>query len=233
MKTLFAAAALAAVAGSAQAALVAYWNVNANPIAASGTQAATTINAAFAANGGTATLTNNQIVAANYLWFTPVGASAHGGLNGLIAYGDVNGNDLGIQNGSGGVNNGKFITFRFDNTGFTNLVMTFAGRRTSTGFTSIDVSTSNDGTNFTAAGSVTTTTLLSTGYSLQTVNLAGATNINNAANAYVRLTFQGTGTSAAGNVRLDNFQFNGDVIPTPGAAALLGLAGLAATRRRR
>lgn len=233
MKNVIALAALAAVAGSAQAALVAYWDVNANPIAASGAQAATTINAAFAANAGAATLTNNQIVAANYLWFTPVGASAHAGLNGLSQYGDVNGNDLGIQNGSNGINNGKFITFQFNNTGFQNLVLTFAGRRTSTGFTSIDVSTSSDGTNFTLAGSVTTATLLSTGYSLQTVNLAGATNINNVSTAYVRLTFQGTGTSAAGNVRLDNFQFNGDVVPTPGAAALLGLAGLAATRRRR
>ena len=40
-------------------------------------------------------------------------------------------------------------------------------------------------------------------------------------------------TGAAGNYRFDMVTVSGGVIPTPGAAAVLGLAGLAAARRRR
>jgi MYXO-CTERM domain-containing protein len=47
----------------------------------------------------------------------------------------------------------------------------------------------------------------------------------------MRVTFTGA-TSATGNNRMDNFQFNADAIPAPGAVALIGLAGLVARRRR-
>jgi hypothetical protein len=222
------AAFIAAAAGtSAHADLVAFWNFNAN--AASGSVATTPIAAAYTAVG-TGQMVNDNVVATNLLLFTPSGASDHGGLNGLGAYGDVRGNDLAVQNGTGGINNGKSVTFQFNATDFTDLILTFAGRRTSTGFSELAFSVSTDGTTFTPSGSVTTTTL-TTSYALQTVNLAAAA--NGASNLYLRMTLNGTGTSAAGNIRIDNLQVNGTLIPAPGAAALLGVATLVGLRRRR
>ena len=40
-------------------------------------------------------------------------------------------------------------------------------------------------------------------------------------------------TGSTGNNRFDNFIFSADVIPAPGAIALLGVAGLVGVRRRR
>jgi len=221
-----AAIALVAAAGTAHADfLVGYWNMNTGQ--ASGQAAPLTIAAAFAANPGVADLTTN-FDPNGYKVFTPIGASAHNGLNGLALYGDVNGNDLGLQNGAAGVNNGKYIQFQFNTASYADFTLTFAGRRTSTGFTSFDVSTSTNGVNFSPAGSITT--IVATGYSLITFDLNAT--IDNAATAYVRLTSVGTSTSSGGNVRIDNVQFNATV-PAPGAAALLALGGLVATRRRR
>ena len=59
--------------------------------------------------------------------------------------------------------------------------------------------------------------------------LATLSALDGAATAFLRVTFDGA-TSSTGNNRLDNIQFN--AIPAPGAIALLGLAGLAARRRR-
>lgn len=224
---LFAAALVAASgAAAAHADLVAYWNFNAN--ATSGSTASFPIAAAYAANGGINQLENLNFAPSNALLFTPSGASDHGGLNGLSQYGDVKGNDLGLQTGTAGVNNGKSVVFHLNTTSFSNLIMTFAGRRTTTGFTSIDVSTSANGTTYTSAGSITN--LNSSAYALVTFDLSAATNINNVANAYIKFTFQGTGTSSAGNVRIDNLQIN---TPAPGSLSMLAAAGVMAGRRRR
>jgi hypothetical protein len=53
--------------------------------------------------------------------------------------------------------------------------------------------------------------------------------VNSPGIAYV--TFVGVGFNGESNIYADNFTF--DIIPTPSAAALLGLSGLVATRRRR
>jgi hypothetical protein len=63
------------------------------------------------------------------------------------------------------------------------------------------------------------------------LSITGTSALDNAATAYVRVTFTGA-TSSTGNNRLDNIIFNADVVPAPGAVALLGLAGLVIRRRR-
>ena len=64
------------------------------------------------------------------------------------------------------------------------------------------------------------------------VTLPTITMLDGRAVAFLRITFQGA-SSASGNNRIDNLQLNADVIPAPGAMALLGVAGLIGSRRRR
>lgn len=202
-----------ACASAASADLVAYWNYNVG--AASGTQATLPLAASF----GTGALTSN-FAAANIVHFNGTTLEAQ--------FGDSFGNDIGF---AGDVNNGNYIQWSFDTTGFQDLVLTSAIRRTSTGFNSYQVLVSDDGVNFsnftTVDGSAFSTT-----YGVLTIDLTGASILNDSATAAVRLILNGT-TSSSGNIRLDNTRFEGNLIPTPGAVALMGLGGLLAARRRR
>ena len=131
--------------------------------------------------------------------------------------------------------NGKSMVFRFSMTGMGNLAVSYAVQRTASGFTTQQWDYSTDGTTWSSAATIT---------GIQASFAAGATppnvvssvsvasGLNNAATAYMRVTFTGA-TSATGNNRMDNFQFNADAIPAPGAIALLGVAGLVGARRRR
>ena len=131
--------------------------------------------------------------------------------------------------------NGKSMVFKFSMTGMGNLAVSYAVQRTATGFTTQQWDYSTDGTTWSSAATIT---------GIQASFAAGATpanvvssvsvasGLNNAATAYMRVTFTGA-TSATGNNRMDNFQFNADAVPAPGAIALLGVAGLVGSRRRR
>lgn len=153
-----------------------------------------------------------------FQYFTGTDINAQGG--------DVAGSGLGIRNLAGNVAEGKSITFRFDATGFQDIIMSYAERTTSTGPQSLLISVSTDGTNFVPAETLTTTRDAT--FRLRTVDLSAFSSLNNAASAYVRLTMNGF-TGTAGALRIDNVTF----IPAPGAAAALALFGLAASRRRR
>jgi hypothetical protein len=61
-------------------------------------------------------------------------------------------------------------------------------------------------------------------------NIAIATSVANGASLYLRWTYTGVGGSTnAQGLGIDNFS----LVPAPGAAALIGLAGLITTRRRK
>ena len=98
--------------------------------------------------------------------------------------------------------NGKSMVFVLNMSGQSNLVVSYATQRTASGFTSQVWDYSTDGTNWTGAQTVST---ILTSYSVQT--LSTITGLNNAAMAYIRVTFTGA-SSAGGNNRLDNIQFN-------------------------
>ncbi|MDA1261741.1 MAG: hypothetical protein O3B75_02465 [Planctomycetota bacterium] len=129
--------------------------------------------------------------------------------------------------------NGKSMVFAFSMSGLQNLSVSYAVQRTSTGFTTQQWDYSSDGINWSSAATITG--IQSSFWGGSTTNVAKtlgvASGLDNAANAYMRVTFTGV-TSATGNNRMDNFQFNADAIPAPGAIALLGLAGLIGRRRR-
>ena len=122
--------------------------------------------------------------------------------------------------------NGKAMVFKFSMSGLSNLAVSYAVQRTASGFTVQQWDYSTDGTNWFNAATVGA---FPASFAVSSFSLASG--LNNAATAYMRVTFTGA-TSATGNNRMDNFQFNADAIPAPGAAALIGLAGLVARRRR-
>ncbi len=98
--------------------------------------------------------------------------------------------------------NGKFMVFKFSMTGLTNLVVSYATQRTTTGFNSHVWEYSTNGTSWTPAQTLTT---IPTAFAVQT--LTTITGLDNAATAYLR--WSGTGaTNATGNNRLDNIQLN-------------------------
>ena len=145
---------------------------------------------------------------------------------------------LAIQGGAASVPagtynaNGKAMVFKFSMSGLTNLSVSYAVQRTASGFTTQQWDYSTDGTTWSSAATISG---IGASFAGGTTNVAStlgvASGLNNAANAYMRVTFTGA-TSATGNNRMDNFQFNADAIPAPGAVALIGLAGLVARRRR-
>lgn len=125
------------------------------------------------------------------------------------------------------ISNGKSMTLQFDTTSFTDIAMSYAERVTGTGPTTIVFAYSTDGTNFTDATTVSLTNRDSI-FRVRTVDFSTIAALNNIPAAYIRMTFDGF-TSATGAIRFDNIQ----IVPTPAAAALLGIGGLAAFRRRR
>lgn len=105
--------------------------------------------------------------------------------------------------------NGKFITFLVNMTGYSNLVISYATQKTSTGFATQTWEYSTNGTTWNPIQVVST---VPTSFAVQT--LSTVTGLDNISTAYVRLTLAGA-TAAAGNNRLDNIQFNASVAAAP------------------
>lgn len=243
MKTILTIVAIAAVSSSASGALVAAWDfqttTNGGTALLVSPSTPTTLVANFGAgslylngtNGSSSFFipatgsTNTEV---NSFSGTTVNADAGIGLSTTTTGAAA----LAIANSSA---NGKSLAFLLNLTGLQNLTVSLAAQRTASGFTSQVWETSSDGTNWSTWGSFTSGTALGTlASSFATsgvLSLTGTSALDNAATAYVRVSFTGA-TSSTGNNRLDNIIFNADVVPAPGAVALLGLAGLVIRRRR-
>ena len=142
---------------------------------------------------------------------------------------------LAVLGGLSSAANGKSMVFAFSMSGYAGLSISYATQRTSTGFTSQVLEYSTDGVNWQLIGA--NTSIQSSFSALPspggvTTVFSGITGLDGSAVAYVRMTLTGA-TSSSGNNRFDNFVFSADVVPAPGAMALLGVAGLLGARRRR
>jgi hypothetical protein len=138
---------------------------------------------------------------------------------------------------------GDFYSATFDTVGYSNVSFAWDMTRSSTGPATWIIEMSVNGGTFTALNSsfalASTITFSTTTYNplaTNTLNLGAAA--DNAASVTVRIralvdavnssnVFQ-----AGGTARIDNVMVNGTLVPSPGAAALVGLAGMMARRRR-
>lgn len=119
--------------------------------------------------------------------------------------GTLAGRDLALRNST---SNGNSLVFKLSTIGFQNLVLTYAFKRTATGFNNCEWSYSTDGANFTPVITKTYTAAVSYGAeTVETVDMSGVTALNEQATVYVKLTVSGC-TSGSGNNRIDNVQFN-------------------------
>lgn len=140
---------------------------------------------------------------------------------------------------------GDYYQIAVSTLGYTDISLSWDQTRSSTGPSSFSVQMSTDGTNFTtllASYTVIQAGLSGSGTLSWTTNPANyqaaftstvssilaAADLSTVYFRFVNLSTVATG----GTNRIDNIQVNGTVVPSPGAIALVGLAGLVVRRRR-
>ena len=133
-------------------------------------------------------------------WLPASELTSNGGSSINLQYGETNGQDLATINNSA---NGKSIVFHFSTTGYQNVVLTMAARRSAQGFNSTVWAYSSDGTNFTTVPSMSTVPSTAATYELQTLDFNGITAIDDQPNVYLRCTYDGA-QSASASFRIDN-----------------------------
>ena len=147
---------------------------------------------------GSGTLTSNLNVA-NILFAA--------GTTNNARLGDIAGQALSLQGGTGIANNGRNITFNVSTFGFSNIVVSFATQGTSTGFNSNQFQYSLDGINFIDFGPPYVP-LSAFGSVPLVFTLASIAGLNNNPNAAFRIVFNGA-TSSTGTNRIDNIVVEG------------------------
>ncbi len=116
-------------------------------------------------------------------------------------------------------NNGEHIIFAIDTTNYFDIQLSFATRRTDTGFNNNAVTYSTDGGK-TFVDFDTYNPTLSADFAIVTFDFSSITALNNNPNAQFRIIFKGA-SSSSGNNRLDNVQFRGTAVRKPSALWLL------------
>lgn len=116
------------------------------------------------------------------------------------------GKSLSVQ---GNTANGKSMVFHFSTVGQYHLALTFACRRTNTGFDTHHWEWSLDGETFFPVSGANTAPETPQIFELKTLELRDITEINNQENVYLKLTLDGA-TGNSGNNRFDNIVLHAD-----------------------
>jgi DNA/RNA endonuclease G (NUC1) len=152
-------------------------------------------------------------------WFVPASGTSGAELRsfggtatnavGLMAINTTGTASLALLGGSLNAANGKRAIFRFSMTNRANLAVTYAAQRSSEGFNSQAWEYSTDGINWlpvtTISAGNTPGTINATFANTGIISLPQLSGLDNASNAYLRVTFSGA-TAATGNNRLDNIR---------------------------
>lgn len=168
-----------------------------------------------------------------------VGGSALGFHAGATAYSNPSGNGSAESFSSNGWATGDYYQFSVDTSGYENITFGWSQIRSGTGPADFMLEYSTDGgssfstvLNYAVLGGgsdfwSSSSTHLTSIYAPQAVSGA-----DDAGVVLFRLTSLVSAASAGTN-RVDDIVVSGDVVPAPGALALVGLGGLFAGRRRR
>ncbi|MCC5916935.1 MAG: T9SS type A sorting domain-containing protein [Cryomorphaceae bacterium] len=170
-----------------------------------------------------ARVTGNGTITHN---FTDIEDFAGSTLNACV--GSPSGASFVPRGGSNTENNGSHMTMEFSTAGENDILLTFANRRTGTGFDTIVVSYStNGGTTFTAIANVFPS---SSSFNIDTVDFSAIAAVNNNANFQIRFEFFGA-TSASGNARIDNLKLQSlsGPPPPPPVVPLYSIADISST----
>jgi hypothetical protein len=176
-----------------------HWNFNTDPPASSSDN----WTAPIASDSGTGSIT-----------YTFANATSFAGSTNNAAFGDAAGGSFAPVAGTNQVNNGEEFVMTVDTSGRENIVMTYATRGTSTGFTTQGIYYSvDDGANFILFDTLTGMNVAT--WSVQTMDFSTITGANDNSSFMVKIIVDGA-TSDSGNNRFDNILFFGDAnAPTP------------------
>lgn len=123
--------------------------------------------------------------------------------------------------------NGQAVELTLDATGWVDLSLSFATRRSATGFANSRL----EWWNGSAWDTVEAFSASTTAWELRSFDLGALDALENGS-ARLRIVIDGA-TGSTGSIRFDNFTVSGSTVPVPaGAWALLALAGCAARRKR-
>jgi hypothetical protein len=139
---------------------------------------------------------------------------------------------------------GDFYSATFDTVGYTSVNFSWDMTRSSTGPATWVIEMSVNGgsfvsliDNFALSSSISFSSTTYNPAATTTVSLGALADDASTVTVRIRALVDGVNSTGAfapgGTARIDNILVNGNLIPAPGAVALLGLAGLAARRRRR
>ncbi len=167
---------------------------------------------------------NNNVPAENTSWAQPIASNVGAGnitysltevfsfagttINGVD--GEVNGGSLAPRGGLDNVNNGAYIQISAPTVGFDNILFSYPTRRTSTGFTTHEISYTLNGNDWVQIETVSLVGYANNWVASQMVNIdfTGITGVGDNANFAIRIYFDGC-TSATGNNRIDNIKIIG------------------------
>jgi hypothetical protein len=218
------------VCGTANAAIISYWNENSNnlPSGAFGFTPSSFPQSADFGNGSLSLANFDTTTGGVDGAYTNVPSFAGTTLN--AQFGDAAGGSLSPQNST---NNGMQILISVNTTGFTGIDLSWAQRGTGTGYNSraFDYSTDGGGS-FTPLAYTGDSGALGSSFAVVSPILTGITALENNPNVVFRLTLTGA-TSASGNNRFDNILVQGVEVPEPATAGLALIAGLAFAWYRR
>ena len=139
---------------------------------------------------------------------------------------------------------GDYYQASLSTTGYNAISLNFDMTRSASGPANFKVDISTDGgTNWATIGTVSviqnaaaptgagswTSATYNAAY---TTTFTGLTAAENQASLLIRWISTSAAGATGGTARIDNVQIQGTLVPAPGAAALVGLAGLMARRRR-